>query len=120
MENKVEKRRGPDIWIKIRRTTGVVVWFLMLVILYLLDSSKPENITFFDRLFKIERRSTWNTNYGGMIFTMMLLGLIISISGLYINSKRNRRQSDRYPLSLLIMFVLSCIGIVIQTIYFFK
>lgn len=120
MDIKEEKRRGPDIWIKIRRATGVVVWFLMLVILYLLDSAKPENVTFFDRILKIERRETWNSSYSGIIFFMMCLGFIVSVSGLYINSKRNRRKSDKYPLSLLIMLVLSIIGMFIQTIYFFR
>ncbi|MCP3923960.1 MAG: hypothetical protein GY714_15385 [Desulfobacterales bacterium] len=118
MNENDNKRKGPDIWIKIRRISGVVVWFVMLVALYLLDSAKPENVTFFDRLNNIKRRTTWNTDYNQMIFYVMILGLIISVSGLYINSKRNRRKSDKYPLSLLIMMTISIIGILMHLFFF--
>lgn len=38
----VERRQGPDLWVKFLKAAAILVWFAMLVILLIIDQAKPE------------------------------------------------------------------------------
>jgi hypothetical protein len=57
----------------------------------------------------------WDEQLLKIVFYIMLLGMVLSGTGLYLNSKRNRRRNDSYYLSLIFLGIVSTIG----TIYTF-
>ena len=49
---KPDRRRGPDLLIKILRWLGVFGWFVMIAALYITDRAKPEEENMFPQPLK--------------------------------------------------------------------
>lgn len=109
--DKKERRKGPDIWLRMIQWIGLISWGLMLPLLYLIDRAKPEFETLFDKMFDLQVRSTWNLDVYRWAVMLMFFLLILSGIGLVINKKRNRRREDYYRINLIIIFLLSTAGI---------
>lgn len=93
---------------------GVVGWFVMLVALFVIDKAKPQQLEFFFN--NIDSRSRayqigWNDDLLYYVFALMVMGFLISIIGLYLNSMRKRRRDDSYRLYLIFLLIISSIGI---------
>lgn len=115
---KKDRRKGPDVWIRILKVLGVVSWFFMLLFLVLLEIAKPEFESFFDRYYHLNLRTTWDLDVARHLYRLMFLGLGISIVGLLISSQRYRRTTDRLPFALILIGVASIAGIVLYRINF--
>ncbi|SFI14153.1 hypothetical protein SAMN05192551_10716 [Tindallia magadiensis] len=111
------RRRGKDIWLKMIRWIGIVSWALMIPLLILIDQAQPQFETFFDRYFDVQVNPRWNYEVLRYAFYLMVILLILSSIGLMINKKRSRRKGDYYRINLIIIFVLSILGIFY---YFFR
>ncbi len=109
--DRQERRKGPDIWLRMIQWIGLISWGLMLPLLYLIDRAKPEFETFFDKMFGLQVRSTWNLDVYRWAVMLMFFLLILSAVGLIINKTRNRRREDYYRINLIIIFLLSATGI---------
>ncbi|AEG61681.1 hypothetical protein [Desulforamulus ruminis] len=103
----VERRQGPDLWVKFLKAAAILVWLAMLVILLIIDQAKPEFENFFSRLFNVTLRQDWDTDILAYAFYLSVLMLIFSIFTLLVNRKRHRRKSDRYSRSVIIMIFFS-------------
>jgi len=115
---KGDRRRGPDIWLRAIQMIGMISWGLMLPLLYLIDRAKPEFETFFDKMFDIQVRSTWDLEvYQWAVFLMVILA-VLSATGLLINKSRKRRKEDYYRINLVIMLLLSVAGVLYYLIRF--
>ncbi len=113
-----ERRKGPDFWLRAIQWLGIISWGLMLPLLYLIDRAKPGFETFFDRMFGIQVRTTWDLEvYRWAVFLMVIL-FIFSGVGLFINKNRNRRSEDSIRLNLVMILLLSLAGIVYYLVYF--
>ncbi|SMP41405.1 hypothetical protein [Anoxynatronum buryatiense] len=106
-----ERRKGPDIWLRSIQWIGMISWGLMLPLLFLIDRAKPEFETFFDKMFDIQVRSTWDQDVFRWAFYLMVGLLVLSAGGLAINKSRKRRREDYYRINLVIIFLLSAAGI---------
>ncbi len=107
----IERRKGPDILVRLVHWLGAAAWIIMFFILAITDRAKPQMATFFDRFFKIQVRETWNYSLVQWSFYLMILLSILCIIGLLVNAKRHRRKSDRYSFSLIMMLILAVVGI---------
>lgn len=115
---KGDRRRGPDIWLRSIQMIGMISWGLMLPLLYLIDRAKPEFETFFDKMFDIQVRSTWDLEvYKWAVYLMVILA-VLSGTGLLINKSRKRRKEDYYRINLIIMLLLSVAGVLYYLIRF--
>ena len=56
----VEKRKGPNFWVKFVKFFSIFDWILIAAILFILDSAMPKKETFFDRIFNINRYDIWD------------------------------------------------------------
>ncbi len=92
------------------RWMAVTVWGLMLTSLFLVGWAKPQVETFFDRYYNLTLRSTWDMDLARYIFICMTAGLLLSLIGLAINSRR-RRQNDEYLVSLILAAAICTGGI---------
>ncbi len=109
---KQERRKGPDLWVKVLGWLGVFGWFLMFMALFIIDRAKPEDENIFTKAAKIEVRTTWNQELTNYLFYLMIFGLCISIIGIVINSRRHHREDDRFRLNLIILGIISIFGII--------
>ena len=92
------KRKGDDVWGKTLRWLGVASWVLMFTFLAFTEKIQGAEATTASSL------STY-------IFLLMILGLAISIGGFCIIQKRNRRYSDEFTYSVLVLGLVSLCGI---------
>ena len=115
---KKDRRKGPDLWIRILKVLGVVSWFFMLLFLILLEIAKPEFESFFDRFYHLNLRTTWDLEVAQHLYQLMFIGLGISIIGLLIGSQRYRRKTDKPPSALILIGVISIAGVALYRIYF--
>lgn len=113
-----DRRKGPDIWVKLVRWLGFTAWGIMFFIITITDRAKPQSETFFERLFKVQVRQTWDFGLIRYAFYLMITLCILCVIGLIINSRRHRRKTDRYNFSLILMMGLGIIGIIMYLVNF--
>ncbi len=107
----VERRKGPDVLVRLVHWLGITAWIIMFFILAITDRAKPQMATFFDRFFKVQVRETWNYSLVQWSFYLMILLSLLCILGLLANVKRHKRKSDRYSFHLIMMLILATVGI---------
>jgi hypothetical protein len=113
-ELRAERRKGSDSLMKLLSALGVIGWFIMLVALFVIDKAKPQQLEFL--MNNIDSRSRayqvgWNDELLYYVFALMVMGFLISIIGLYLNSMRKRRRNDSYRLHLIFLLIITSIGI---------
>lgn len=111
-EIRPERRKGPDLWVKLLGWFAIAGWFLMFMVLFIIDRAKPESENMFTKSANIEVRTTWNQELINYLFYLMIFGLFMSIVGLVINSRRHHRAKDRFRYTLIILGVISFFGII--------
>ncbi len=110
---KLDKRSGPDFWVRTLGWFGGISWFLMFAAMFIIDRAKPEAEKIITRASGAEVDTTWDQTLLGYLFYLVIFGLCISIAGIMINSKRYRRAEDRFRLTLIMLGMLSLFGIAI-------
>ena len=108
----VERREGPDLWIKLLTWSGLLSGASLVATLLITAVAKPEIETFFDRFYDLRLRRTWDLELMQYLFYLLLLCFFSSIGGLIINSKRKRRKHDHTRTSLIVMLCISIFGLV--------
>ncbi|MBF0446596.1 MAG: hypothetical protein HQL67_00175 [Magnetococcales bacterium] len=107
-------RGHPDILVKMVSWIGTLCWGLLIVFLVTLQKATPE--TPLDTpLNHLTDPSNWSSSWSHYAYTQILLLALLSALGLVIKSRRNKRDTDRYPTHLVLIFVLCSFG----TIYLF-
>lgn len=107
----IERRKGPDIWVRLVHWLGITAWIIMFFILAITDRAKPQVENFFDRFFKVQVRNSWNYSLVQWSFYLMILLSVLCVIGLLVNAKRHKRKGDRYSFSLIVMLILAVVGI---------
>jgi hypothetical protein len=110
---KLNRRSGPDFWVRILGWFGGISWFLMFAAMFIIDRAKPEAEKILTRASGAEVSSTWDQTLIGYLFYLVIFGLCVSTVGIMINSKRYRREEDRFRLTLIVLGMLSLFGLAI-------
>jgi formate hydrogenlyase subunit 3/multisubunit Na+/H+ antiporter MnhD subunit len=107
----LNRRKDPDALLKTLTWLAVAGWLLMLVAFFLIDQAKPEFMTFFNRMAGVTVAPHWDQTLAVYILALMILGTLISIYGIIINTTRQKRKFDSYRFSLISLAVVSVLGI---------
>ena len=91
-ENTTERRKGPDIWVRFIGYFKFIVWGLALFILLVVSYAKPKIETFFDRIFDVHVRETWNHDLLRKAVYLTILLFYICACAFIINSTRKKRK----------------------------
>lgn len=109
----LEKRKGPDVIIKLINLIAISTWTLLFISLILFDKAKPEIQNIFDRLNNFRPlRENWNHELTKIIFVIMIIGFISGIIGIIFNNKRKKRKTDETWISLYFVVIISFLGII--------
>ncbi len=106
----VERRKGPDIIVKIVWLVSAVSWLLIIIALAFADKAKPENETFFDRYLGKTARSYWDEELLRYAFIIFIINLIICIVGFVLNLQRQKRKTDKISKSIILLGIASLSG----------
>lgn len=112
-----DRRRGPDLLVKWVHWSGIISWSLIIIILGLAISAKPQIVTLFDRFFNIDVDQTWDLQLLQIAFAILVILFIFCIISLFFNSLRSRRQTDRLNKTIIFHSIASLIGIIIFLLY---
>lgn len=112
------RRKGPDLWSRSLRYLALAGWLLLVGAFFILEQAKPKIETFFERVYDIRLHQQWDMDLARYILWLMILGLLLSIVGLVINAKRNRRRTDQWRLSLIFLGIISVAGIILYFVNF--
>lgn len=112
-----ERRKGPDMLVRIMRVFGLAGWLMLFVALLIFGKARPEESfidkRFLERLgFDVHLRRVWEDDLMQYVFYLMVFGLVLSIAGLLLRFQRNRRQDDGYGLYLILLGVISASGMI--------
>lgn len=112
------RRKGPDLWSRSLRYLALLGWLLLVSAFFILDYAKPKIETFFERVYDIRLHQQWDMDLARYILWLMVLGLLLSVAGLVINAKRNRRRTDQWRLSLIFLGLISLAGMFLYFVNF--
>lgn len=107
-----ERRKKPDLILRLISICGALSWGLMLVVVVLVEKARPVLVTFFDRWMGLEGRDYWDADAYRAAFYLMLVIMLISASGLILNIFRIKRTTDSWRINLVLVFMLSVVGVV--------
>lgn len=111
-------RVGPDFWVKWIKFSSVFCWVIFFIILCIIDRSKPPYLCFIDRMRNTYFVKPWDLDLVQYAFYLLIFLLFFCIFSLIVNSKRHKRKSDSYSISLVVLCVFSLIGIIVYTVSF--
>lgn len=112
------RRKGPDLWVRSLRYLALAGWLALIAALVVLDRAKPQVETFFERVYDIRLHQQWDMALARYLLWLMVAGLVLSVLGLFINARRNRRRTDQWRLSLILLGLISLAGIALYHLNF--
>ncbi len=119
MAKKVKnRRRGPDTVVKAINWISGGSWLLIFLIFIMVSMAKPRMETMFDRFNNSPVGGAWDSSLISFAFILLLFQLGLCIFGLFLNSMRMKRKSDRYNGTLIFFTLVSFIGIIVYFISF--
>ena len=101
-----QRRRGPDIIGLIPPIAAVFAWFGFGVAAVFFDRAHPSSYGL-DRLFGVRRSLLVDAGALEVAHAMVWVTVFLCVVGLGFNSRRMRRQGDRYNRSLIFLGILS-------------
>ena len=109
-----ERRKRPDPIMQIIHLSNGLVWLILIAFLLTTNAAMPPVETFYDRLFGVQLRAYWDFRLLRAA-QLILAGLfVVSGIGIWLNTKRLKRQDDHMRVSLIITAVFSLIGSVVM------
>ncbi|MBF0448938.1 MAG: hypothetical protein HQL67_12115 [Magnetococcales bacterium] len=109
-EKKHRRRRKLDVLSTFFVWISVICWALFIFAMLLIDQASPEMQNIFSNYLELELRQTWDRERVGKALNLMYAVAGFSFFALILKSMRHRRRADRYPLTLIILFVCSMLG----------
>lgn len=94
-----DRRRGPDVWVRLLRYMAVVGWTVLIASFFVFGRAKPQVETFIDRYYHVRVREYWDMAWLRPLLWLLVAGLVLGIVGLAINRFRHRRRSDQWRFS---------------------
>ncbi len=112
MENKrIERRKGPDKWIKSLTWFGGIGWLFMIVTFAIFHKARPESETSIVGFYQKRLGQDWDADLVPYFIVFSAFILLISAIGLIVNSRRHNRRNDKYRVSLIMLVLFSALGL---------
>ena len=111
-------RSKSDIINKSIAVSPSVCWYLTLGALIVAVLAMPVVRNFLNVSFALNLKKGWSKTLYPIDFSLLVAVLLVSGIGLFLNSIRHRRRTDRYNTSLVYFLVLSAICIIGYLIFF--
>jgi hypothetical protein len=110
-KRKVERRKGPDKWVKSLTWFGVIGWIFMLITMIIFHFARPEKDKAIVGFYQNRLGQDWDASFVPYFITLSIVILFLSVVGLLINSQRRSRKGDSYRVSLILLVIISIFGL---------
>lgn len=104
-----EQRRGPDFVLNLISGISTILWIIFAIVFILLAIANPTHTGTAVSRPGLKGAGQWTKN---IIYILLILQTLLSISGIIFNLTRMKRKTDRIRISLVIMTILGIMGII--------
>lgn len=108
------RRKGPDFIINMIKWISIVIWLIIGIVVILLMVSNPTSSGM--QASRPTLQTTSSKAISSAMFSLLVIQLIMSVSGLVFNFTRLKRKTDRLRISLVLSGLFAIIGIVIMSV----
>lgn len=109
----VDRRKKADWVTKAASILSVVAWVIAIAMLLLLERAQPQQSNLFTNLLGVTIQSSWNTSLLRIAFILLVAALGVCTIAMIFNALRNRRKTDKYKKSIIILGSITLVGIVL-------
>jgi len=110
-KRKIERRKGPDVWIKSLTWFGIIGWIFMFAAMIIFHFARPESEKSIVGFYHYRLGRDWDMEFVPYFIYLSIIIFVLSLLGLFINSQRHSRKSDRYRVSLITLVIISILGL---------
>ena len=100
------RRKTIDFWANLLWYLNVLAWVLLVFMLLIFHRAQPEFETLFDKFYQLELRTDWDIQYLYALIYLVIIGICISLGGLFLGRFRGRRKKD-HKTALILTGVVS-------------
>lgn len=113
MRKYPERRKAKDPLLIILTWSNAIAAIGLFVAICVMAAAKPEEVTFFDRFYKVNvyRRPYWDMVLVDYIALLLLFSAVTSTIGLIVNIRRLKRKGDYIHSTLVVCLLLSLAGL---------
>jgi hypothetical protein len=106
-----DRRGKPDFWLKTVGVSAALAWIVAAVSCSVFWIARPEQTWAPAAWGDVPLRTTWNENLRLVSITLTAATLALCVVGLAINSRRMKREGDRWNRSLILLAVAALGGL---------
>lgn len=117
---KLDLRSEPDFIMKSIGRFSLICWVLTIVAVVVTGLALPVVRNFISTAFNLDLSVKWSKLLYHIDFFILAAVFVVSGLGIFFNSKRHRRRTDRYDTSLLYFLILSALCIIAYLVFFQK
>jgi len=114
----IDSRKKADWVTHMATILSAVSWFFAITVWFVLDRAQPEKEHMFTRYFSVAVRENWDASLLPIALILLIASLVICIAAFIFNMLRQRRKTDKYKKSIIIIGAITLIGIVLFVIRF--
>lgn len=112
------RRKKPDTILRLLAWSNAIAVFSLIGAICIIAIAKPKRMNFLDHFYSVQRLNpAWNTSLTGYIGALLLLSLLFSIIGLFLNSKRLQRKGDHVNATLVLSLIASTVSLLFYLIF---
>lgn len=108
-----DRRCGPDLWERSLGYLALIGWVVLLISFVVYGRARPQVETFFERYYQLPLRTWWDMAWVRPLLWLLVTGLAVGLTGLLINSRRHRRRTDEWRISLMLQAGLCLAGLLV-------
>ncbi len=106
------RRKKSDLTLRLLAWSNAIAVIALIGAVCVIAIAKPKQMNFLDHFYSVQRLNpSWNLTLIGYIGVLLLLSLISSIFGLYLNGKRLRRKGDHINATLVLSLIISTVSL---------
>lgn len=112
------RRRKKDWVTQAVPVVSVIGWLTAIVFLILLERARPQQSNFFSRYFDVVLVTAWNASLVRTSLMVLVGVLLVCVVGFFFNMLRQKRKTDKYSKSIIILGLISLVAIAAVIIVF--
>ncbi|HBF37169.1 MAG TPA: hypothetical protein DDW50_07595 [Firmicutes bacterium] len=117
---KLDLRSEPDVITKSIGKFSLICWILTFTAIVVACLAMPTVRNFLSTSFSLNLKPAWSKILYHIDFYILTVIFVISGLGLFLNSIRHRRRTDKYDPSLVYFLILSALCMIGYLIFFQK
>jgi hypothetical protein len=110
-QKTMERRNEGDTLLFLLSIFSIVSVTIVTLSIILIIQAEPNTFAEFDPQGQI--RVAWEHYTTRYLFSLLVLGFVVSIVGLFVNAKRLKREFDYVRVNLIVLLLFSIVGMII-------